>query len=163
MSRQTLVTGLVILSIFLAGALSGAAVARMLSGPEAAVAERGPEEGGAEGGERGRRGGPDRPEDRRPSPYAFADFLEGELDLSPAQRAEVEAILERREEEARQIFRESRERFREHLEGTVQEVENALPSEQAAEFRRLMEEMERRFRRDRSSDDDGEVPGPGSR
>ncbi len=154
MSRQALFTGLVILSIFLAGALSGAAVVRVLAAPEATVTDGGPEEGGAEVGDRGRRGGPDRRGDRRPSPYAFAGFLEEELDLTPAQRVEVEAILERWEDEARQIFRESRERFQEHLEGTVEEVESALPPAEAAEFRRLMDEMERRFRRDRSPGDD---------
>lgn len=152
-SRQALFTGLVILSIFLAGALSGAAVVRVFSGSEVASGAEATAEDPTERGPRGERVGPggsegrDRSDDGPPGPFAFARFLEEELDLSEAQRDEVLAILERREEEARQMFRESRARFQEHLEETLNEVESALPSEHAEEFRRLMEEMERRFRR----------------
>lgn len=159
MSRRSLFTGLVILSIFLAGALSGAAVVRVLSGPEEAVATDGSgDERPDRRGDRDRRGDPDGPDDGPPGPFAFARYLEEELDLNPDQRAEVQAILERREEEARQMFRESRTRFQEHLEGTVEEVENALPPEQAADFRRLIEELERRFRRDGEDGPPGEPP-----
>lgn len=154
MSRQALFTGLVILSIFLAGALSGAAVVQVFSGPEVASGAETTAEGPTESDRHGERGGPGGPEGRDrsgdgpPGPFAFARFLEEELDLTEAQREEVLAILERREEQARQMFRESRARFQDHLEETLNEVESALPSEQAEEFRRLMEEMERRFRRD---------------
>lgn len=159
MSRRSLFTGLVILSIFLAGALSGAAVVRVLSGPEEVVATDGSRDGDpASRGDRGRRAGPDESDGDPPGPFAFSRYLEEELDLSADQRAEVQAILERREDEARRIFRDSRARFQEHLEGTVEEVEDALSSEQAAEFRELIQELERRFRRD---DDDG-PPGPPS-
>ncbi|MDX1566775.1 MAG: hypothetical protein R3223_03175 [Longimicrobiales bacterium] len=148
MNRQALFTGLVILSIFLAGALSGAAVVQVFSGPEVASGAEAATDGPVERGEGTRPDRRDRPDDRRPGPFAFARFLEEELDLTEDQRDQVLAILERREEEARQMFRQSRARFQDHLEETLDEVESALPSEQAEEFRLLMEEMERRFRRD---------------
>jgi len=165
MSRRSLFTGLVILSIFLAGALSGAAVVRMLSGPDGVVAtEASGDDGPERRGNRGRGGGGDGPEDGPSGPFAFSRFLEEELDLTPEQRAEVQAILERREEEARRMFRESRGRFQEHLEGTVEEVEEALPSGQASEFRQLIEELERRFRRGGENGPPGPPPlGDGSR
>lgn len=152
MSRHGVFKGFVILSIFLAGALSGAAVVRVLSD------ESGPSGDGvraeAPGGDQEDGAGDELSfDDGRGAPYAFAQYLEEELDLTPEQRVEILEILERRAEEARRMFAESRERFRNHLEGTVEEVQAALPEDQAEEFHQLMESMERRFRREESRRD----------
>lgn len=158
MSRRGAFKVFVILSIFLAGALSGAAVVRVFSDEPAAVAEEGEMDLFGESEDDG-------PEDEgagdgfEEAPYEFARYLEEELDLTTEQRVRIQEVLERRGEEARRMFVESRARFREHLEGTVEEVASALPEEEAEAFRRLVEEMERRFGRDGDRERDREGAG----
>lgn len=151
-SRRGVFKAFVMLSIFLAGALSGAAVVRVVSEEPAPAA--GEEEAELFGGSEG-----EGAEGPREGPYEFARYLEEELDLTEQQRVQIQEILERRADEARQIFVESRARFREHLEGTVAEVASALPEEETEEFHRLVEEMERRFGRDEDRDRDRQPTG----
>lgn len=152
MSRRGVFKAFVMLSIFLAGVLSGAAVVRVVSEEPAPGA--GEEEAELFGGSED-----DGPDGLQDGPYEFARYLEEELDLTEQQRVQIQEILERRAEEARQIFTESRARFRTHLEGTVAEVASALPEEEAEEFHRLVEEMERRFGRDEDGERDRQGTG----
>lgn len=163
MTRRGVFKGFVILCIFLAGALSGAAVVRFLSEESARSADRDVAEAPLEGGEDGAMEGGASDAGGRPGPYAFARYLGEELDLTPEQRERVQGILEDRAREARRMFTESRERFRAHLEGTVEEVEDALPEAEARQFRQLVDSLERRFQREsqrRDSSPDSSAGGP---
>jgi len=157
MSRHGAFKIFVILSIFLAGALSGAALVRVVSDERDPTAGESEMEsfGESEGMESGERDGD---EGLRNAPYEFARYLEEELDLTSEQRLRVQEILERRGAEARRMFVESRARFREHLEGTVDEVASALPEDEAEEFLGLVEELERRFGPENDPDGEGERP-----
>lgn len=150
--RRRALTGLVVVAVFLAGAVTGAAVFRMTAGPDDSRAEAALETTAGPGDvqarpdqRRGGSGGPERGGGDGDPTYMFGQLLEDELELSAEQRSEVQSILERREEQARELFIESRNRFEEHLEEAVAEIESVLTEEQTQEFRELIESLEERF------------------
>lgn len=147
MSKRTLLTILVITTVFLAGALVGAAVVRLVPSSPVASLVRGDDERPPDRG---------RERERRRDPvYALSRLLDAELDLTGEQRDHVERIIERRSREAREIFRESRRDFREHLDSTVEELKGVLTTEQTGEFEELLDEIRERrtrFGRDRGRD-----------
>ncbi len=113
---------------FIAGALAGAAVDRALSGP---------------GEERDH----DRDRDRRRS------YIIDRVEMAPAQRAEIDSILERRSERMRAIWREVQPRMDAVTDSARSEIMQVLTPEQRADYERRLQD----HRRDREGDqDDGD-------
>jgi Spy/CpxP family protein refolding chaperone len=125
--------GLVLLVVtFAAGALAGAAFDRTLVANEARRSERG------EPGARERR-------------------LLDDLQLVGAQRAQVEAILDRRRAELDAFWEEAGPRLRMIVDSARAEVRAALTAEQRAEYDRLRAE---RLARKNGRHHQGGPPGP---
>lgn len=175
MNNRKLVTAVVLVAVFLAGGVLGAASVRILSSPPAsaaAVDESGTD--GATGGERtaradgrtdGKRGGDrdgddrDGDDDRRRHPvYRIVSFLNEELELTDRQEAEVEQIIDARRERAHEIFDEMRSRFRSQLDSTISELKEVLTEEQVPRLEQHLEEMRERReeeRREKEKREDG--------
>jgi Spy/CpxP family protein refolding chaperone len=119
--------GLALLVItFVAGALAGAAVNRVLEARPASTAAAPAQRGSCEEREQ--------------------DVFE-RLDLSPQQRERVDEILTRRREQADIFWQESGPRLRVLMDSTRAEIRNVLTPEQRAEYDR--HRQERKERRDR--------------
>lgn len=122
---------------FIAGALTGAAVDRVLS---AEVTEGADHRDG-------------RDEDRR-------SYVIDRVEMSEAQRAEIDAILERRSERMRSVWQEVEPRMDAITDSARVEIMQALTPEQRAEYERRLEEREQaREARRRSSSDRGRDEG----
>lgn len=137
MNRRSLLTVLVVVAVFVAGALAGALAVRFTGwwGPEP-VAEDHRDSQDRDAGWRGF--------DDDDTVYEITRYLDEELGLSSDQETRVREILERRSESARELFRESRQRFVEHLDSTIAEVRTVLDSGQVEEYERILEEFEYR-------------------
>jgi Spy/CpxP family protein refolding chaperone len=83
----------------------------------------------------------------------FADHLE----LTAAQREEIEGILEHYRAAMREMWSEVRPRYRTMVDSIQARIETVLTPEQVVEYRALVEERERRRRERRESG--GERPG----
>jgi Spy/CpxP family protein refolding chaperone len=121
---------------FVAGALSGAAVDRVISVEPSRERQRQDDRG-------------DR--DRRP-------LLLEQVDMSPAQREAIEQVLERRSERMRAVWREVAPRMDAIADSTRAEINEVLTPEQQAEY----EELRRQWheRRDRVPRPDDAPPKP---
>lgn len=168
MRDSKLITAAVLLAIFVAGGICGAAAARLLASPPASTAAT--EASGPDSPETDRPGRTevrkdgDGDEDRRRSPvYRIVSFLNEELELTPRQQERIEAIMDDRRERAHEIFGEMRSRFRSQLDSTVTELKGVLTEEQVPRLEALLEEMRERHekheRERRERDDRGDAPG----
>lgn len=157
-NRNALVTAAVLLTVFLAGALVGAAVASSVGSagepPDGAAAREHREEGpgdraggadGPDGEERGRaEDEEDRTERRRGPDFAVSRLLHEEMDLSADQERRVEAILEKRRERVHEIFDETKSRLKSQFDSAVTEIEEVLTQPQAARFDTLLQQLKER-------------------
>jgi len=121
----------VLVATFVAGALSGAAVHRVVvaAGAESDVAARGP--GGPEG---------------RPGRRSLDDRLLAELDLSAEQRARVDSVLERRRREMEAFWDTTGPRVRQIVDTTRAEIRQLLTPAQREEYDRLREKWQQEHR-----------------
>ncbi len=135
--RQAL---LVLLVAFAAGALAGFATERVLD-----------------------RGWPwqDHHRDRHGPARMFAPDgpLGKRLDLTPGQRAEIEAILDQDGAKARVIFDTMRPRLKALFDSTTREVRAVLTPDQRKEFDRYVAQRLARLRERMKDDDSGHDPG----
>lgn len=149
-NRNTLVTAAVVLTVFLAGAVVGAAVVSRVSGgtgegPDAAAAEHGREDEARRAEAGGDRKDPDDRHGRRRGPdYAVSRILHEELDLDSAQERRVETIMDTRRERAHEIFEATKARLRSQFDSTISELEDVLTRAQAARFDTLLERLKER-------------------
>ncbi|HSH45208.1 MAG TPA: hypothetical protein VK966_05105 [Longimicrobiales bacterium] len=114
-----------LVATFLVGALAGAAVDRVLSAEDGASART------------------EEAEERR-------SYVIDEVDMSAEQRATIDAILERRSDRMRAIWRESAPRLSAITDSARSEIMDVLTPEQRAEYERRLEK--RRERRDDRDD-----------
>jgi hypothetical protein len=119
-----------LVAVFLVGGAAGAAVDRML------VSDR-----EVASGQRGRSGDRDR---RR----SYLDWLAGELELSAAQRTEVQGILERHHEQVSGLWRDMRPRYEELQQQARAEIRGLLTEDQAAAYDALLQRQRERHERD---------------
>lgn len=122
--RTTLMSLALLLVTFVGGLLAGAAVERTVKSPEERMFPRGEREA-----IRGEHDGPGR--DARTS-----RFLD-QIDLSEAQQAEIESILERGKTEAREFWMNEGARLREIVEETRADIVAVLTPEQRERFEEL--------------------------
>ena len=124
-SRRTRLVGAALLvAVFLSGVLAGVAADRLLGRPAGGWAHAG-------GRWAERRGGP------------LADLAD-RLDLTPEQRARVEAVLERRHGEIKEFWRESGPRLRTIVDSTHVEIRSVLTASQREEFESVVAERRAR-------------------
>ena len=119
-----------LVATFLVGALTGAAVDRVLSAEEPngkARAER--EEG-----------------ERR-------SYVIDRVDMSPEQRASIDAILERRSERMRAVWHEAEPRLDAITDSARADIMEVLTPEQRAQYEQKLEERRARRDKHRSSED----------
>ena len=149
--RSRLVAAAVLGATFLAGAVVGAAAYRHLGSAESTAAARGSDP--APSADDGRSGpARDRESRERGPTSAILEILREDVGISDRQEEEVRAVLERREERAREVFEGVRDRFHRWMDTTVARVSLVLDRDQADEFERLLEErMEERRRERRGS------------
>lgn len=135
-SRTRLVGFGLLVATFLVGALSGAAVERVL---------------GAEEPESAPRQERNEDDDRRRS------YVIDRVEMAPEQRASIDAILERRSERMRAVWHEVEPRLDAISDSARMEIFQVLTAEQQAEYERKLEA--RRSRRgDRSEREDPPAP-----
>lgn len=129
-SRTRLVGFGLLVATFLVGALSGAAVDRVLGAEEPDTAPR-----------RER----DDDDDRRRS------YVIDRIEMAPEQRASIDAILERRSERMRAVWHEVEPRLDAITDSARTEIFQVLTPEQQAEYERKLEARRSRRgdRRDR--------------
>lgn len=113
-SRMRLVGVALLLATFVAGALSGAALDRVLSADEPDPVEQ----------ER---------EDRRRS------YIIDRVDMEPEQRAAIDAILEERTERMRAVWRQVEPRLDALTDSARVDIMDVLKPEQRAEYERMLE------------------------
>lgn len=134
LARARVLSAALLLAVFTAGLLAGAAMDR-------AFANRDHEH-------RGRRG--------------FEAEVFERLDLDAGQKAEIEKILERRRAEAAAVWSEVKPRLNQVVAGTREDLSRVLSPEQLEEYDRLMAERWRRMEgRFGSSGNSGEAPKDG--
>jgi Spy/CpxP family protein refolding chaperone len=123
--RARALSAALLLAVFTAGFLAGAAVDRALADRD------------------------DRPHKKWRGPRGMeAEVLE-RLDLDAGQREQMETIFERRREEAAAVWKEVKPRLNEVVAGTRDDLSRVLTPEQLEEYDRLMAErwktMDNRF------------------
>jgi Spy/CpxP family protein refolding chaperone len=122
--RSARVLGTVLLLVtFVAGALAGAAVERVLRADDVQPTRRGPE----------MRGGSRR--------LLQEDEFARELGLTTEQREKIKLIMERRDEQARKVWSEAEPRLKEVGDATRGEIQKVLSVEQV---QKLEAEIEKR-------------------
>lgn len=122
---RTQLMGVVLLAVvFVAGGLSGAAIDRALGARDAKAAEA--------------RRNDDRRDDGRRH-YVFE-----ELDLTPAQEAGIDSVLEVRRRQISAFWDSAGPRMREIVDSTRAGIRATLTPEQLAEYEKLLEERRRR-------------------
>lgn len=140
--RSRLVAAAVLASVFLAGAVVGAATYRILGSTEASAPSVRTEDPAGEGERPERRDSARDRSDRDARPTsAMLEILVEDVGISDGQEERVRAVLERREERAREVFEGVRERFHRWMDTTVARVKEELDGEQAAEFERRLDEL----------------------
>lgn len=114
--RPGLMAGVVLVAVFVAGALSGAAAARAFAPPEPArpllLARAG-----------------------APDPARLAERMRRNLELTDAQVEQVRAVLERRQPQMRETWMEARGELLAQLDSTMREIGAVLTPEQRERWR----------------------------
>lgn len=114
---------------FIAGALSGAAVDRVMSADEPERTERTRDRDGDRNGDRGH-------------------YIIDRVEMADEQRAEIDQILEQRAHRMRAVWREVEPRLDAITDSARTEIMQVLTPEQRAEYERMLE-ARRKGRRDR--------------
>lgn len=122
--RTRLVGVGLLLAAFVAGALSGAAVDRVLSAEEPERVER-------------ERGHDDDHDDRR-------SYVIDRVEMSEEQRSAIDAILEERTERMRAVWREAEPRLDAITDSARAEIMQVLTPEQRAKYERKLQERRKR-------------------
>ena len=135
-SRTRIVGFALLVATFLVGALSGAAVDRVLNAEE-------PEARATEGRDR---------DDRRRS------YVIDRIDMATEQRASIDAILERRSERMRAVWQEVEPRLDAITDSARTEIMQVLTPEQRADYE-LKLEQRRAKRQERARRDSADTPG----
>jgi Spy/CpxP family protein refolding chaperone len=125
--RMRALAGMLLLAVFVAGALAGAAVFHTATA-RAETTSWTPRFGGVDG-QRGPRGAPD--------PVQMSAMLGQRLSLTDAQEAEVRDILERSQRGSEEILAEIQPRLRARMEATDTEIRSVLDESQREEFDRF--------------------------
>lgn len=134
-SRSKLIGLAMLVAVFVAGGLGGAAFSRVLEAGEPARAAAGNCERGGPGGGRGR-GGP-------------STLLLQQVDLTADQRARIEAIMERGHQRIDAFWDTDGKRLRGIVDSTRAEIRAQLTPAQRAEYDRLVAEHRARKRAQR--------------
>jgi hypothetical protein len=116
--RARALSAALLIAVFVAGALVGAAADQALSS--------------------------DRDRPRRPGRGMEAEILQ-HIPLDARQRAEAEQVLARRQSEAAALWNEFKPRLRQIVAGTREDLSRVLTPKQLAEYDRLMAERWRRM------------------
>lgn len=122
-----------LLATFAAGALVGIASQQVVSADEPGRGER--------------------HRDRDHELFAPGGELTERLDLTEAQRVEIQRIVQENREKADSIFKEMRPRLRARYDSTTTAIRGVMTPEQQAEFDRYRAERRERMRK-RSGDND---------
>ena len=104
---------------FVAGALTGAAVDRVLNAE-----------------------GPDRSTRERPADGDGRSYVIDQVEMSETQRADIDAILEQRAERMRAVWKEASPRLEAITDSARLEIMQVLTPEQRAEYERRLDERE---------------------
>lgn len=128
-SRIRLLGAGILAVAFVAGALSGAAVDRVLTADEPDRVERDRDRERNGNGDRGR-------------------YIIDRVEMAEEQRGEIDQILEQRTERMRAVWREVEPRLDAITDSARTEIMQVLTPEQRAEYERMLEER-RKGRRDR--------------
>jgi len=127
----------ILLAVFVAGGLVGAAIDRTLHARaherEALQMRRPPE------GPGGRRG-------RGPAIFASGGPLAERLKLTPEQQRQIDSIIRVDRQKADSLYREVGPQLRARFDSTTAAIRTVLTPEQQAEFRRYREEQRARMR-----------------
>lgn len=83
-------------------------------------------------------------EHRRPGRETTIEKFADELELTRSQREEIEGILDHYRRAMRDMWKEVRPRYHSLVDSVRTRIETVLTPEQAAEYRALLEERERR-------------------
>ncbi len=137
LSRSKLWAVALLLATFAAGATVGAAVVSVWNSGKVATAPRSSGRGDHERG-------------RRPS---YAERLQSELDLTAEQRAALDAILERRETEMRELWAQMRPQYDALRETIRAEIMEVLDETQRQRYQTLIERSRSRGERERGETD----------
>jgi hypothetical protein len=107
-------------------------------------------------------GWPSGPRDPEKRKAFIMQRLERKLDLSPAQKERVAAIVDRRQQEARQQFRRHRQALRTFMRESFAEIRRELTPDQQVKLDAYQAELEARFRKraDRFRPPPGPPPEP---
>lgn len=119
-----------LVAMFVAGALAGAAVDRVLSADETAQVERNDDDDDRDG----------------------RSYIIDRVDMTTPQRAEIDAILERRAKRMRAVWREAEPRLDAITDSARLEIMQVLTPQQRSQYERLLDERHRR-RHDRGQRD----------
>ena len=130
-ARERLTVIALLVSIFMAGALSALVVAELVDRREGA-AFASPTETDVRPAGPGRRGLP-------PGPRGLASLLEQPLDLTPEQRSRIDLILERRRARTDSVMEAMRRPLEAQLDSTHAEIREVLRPEQRRLFDRIIE------------------------
>jgi Spy/CpxP family protein refolding chaperone len=134
--RRTRLTGMALLIVvFAAGMLAGTAFSRVLSARE-------PDARAAAACADDKRG-----------PHSIID----QLSLTPAQRARVDSIMDRRRERTDSLWQQDGQRIRAAVDSARAEIRTVLTPQQAAEYDRLREQHEQERRLKRAQRDSAEA------
>lgn len=95
----------------------------------------------------------DRPDDDRRRGRTTIERFADDLELTAAQRAEIEEILDLYRERMREMWMEVRPRYRAMVDSVRGQIEDVLTPEQVTEYRELLKE---RGRRSSERSDEGE-------
>ena len=118
--RMRLLGVALLAATFVAGALSGAAIERVLGAEEPGAVDHGGEQ-----------------DPRRA-------YIIDQVDMSEQQRTEIDAILERRSERMRSVWQEVEPRMEAVTDSARMDIMGVLTPEQRAEYERKLEERRRK-------------------
>lgn len=121
-----------LLVTFVAGALTGAAVDRVLNAEAA-----------------------DHPARERADDGDARSYVIDQVDMAPTQRSEIDAILEQRAERMRAVWKEASPRLEAITDSARLEIMQVLTPEQRAEYERRLDEREQRREARRREQPDG--------
>ena len=164
-SRSAWIAAGILVAVFGAGALAGAAVIE-LQHPDRSVERDADALDGRE--DRGRRDARDGENRRRERPTRsgqsdrFVRFLKGRLDLTEDQERHIREVLVRNEQTAHELYESIRPSLEAGVEQAREEIRSILDEGQLERFNKFMSD-ERRRRRRGSGDRDGARPDEGPR
>lgn len=126
--RARLISTVLLFVVFIAGALAGAAGERVLRADDAPQRSNGPE----------MRGGTRR--------LLLDEQFAAQLQLSPAQSAQIKAIFERRDQQAKKVWSEAEPRLKAVGEETRGEILKVLNAEQATQLDQALEQRRKAWK-----------------